>query len=282
MELDNNLNKKTQEKIPVVPERDLGDRSVPYSKLEMTGRIKREDFHSSSADAGTTSKGISSFNSNHFSVSSGSVSLGVIDGWIPVVGTFSFYSSTKINVSSGAASIYNVGDKLRFQNNDSGAYLYVSIVTVADTLLTVFGNTVPNATLTDAEYSKVEPLDFPSWNNWSAGLSGFSVAPSNDVYRYKLIGRMCTLKMRQATAGTSNSTGFTISLPFAAATITNMFWGSPAMVMDNGVNLTTPGLMLIASAGTVLTVYTNYAQAVFTASGSKRLTIGEITYEIAV
>jgi len=83
-------------------------------------------------------------------------------GWIGIAGTFTYASATTINVSAGAASIYNIGDKLRFQNNDSGTYLYAYINNVADTLLTVQGDAVPNATLTDKYYSKMKnPQNFP-------------------------------------------------------------------------------------------------------------------------
>jgi len=207
---------------------------------------------------------------------------GRYDGWIGITGTFTYASAITINVSSGAASIYNVGDKIRFQNNDSGTYIYVYIVGVADTLLTIFGGTVPNATLTDAYYSKIEnPLGFPHWIAWSPSLTGFSVAPSNDVYYFKVIGTMCTLAMRQATAGTSSTAGFTISLPITAATVTNLGWEAAMVVMDNGANLTTPGLGLIASGATTLSLYKDFSTAGWTSSGNKRLTYGNITYQIA-
>ena len=102
----------------------------------------------------------------------------VNDGWVPIDGTFTYASATTINVSSGAAAIYSVGDKIRFQNNDSGTYLYGYIITIADTLLTIVGDAVPNATLTDAYYSKIaNPLGFPHWFS-------ISTAPTFNVATY--------------------------------------------------------------------------------------------------
>ena len=82
-------------------------------------------------------------------------------GWIDANETWAYASATTITVPSGAASKYGVGDKIRFQNNDSGTYLYAWIITVADTLLTVTGDAVPNATLTDNYYShEFNPIGF--------------------------------------------------------------------------------------------------------------------------
>ena len=102
------------------------------------------------------------------------------DGWMPISGTFTYASATTINISAGGASIYNVGDKIRFQNNDSGTYLYVYVVTVADTLLTVQGDAVPNATLTDKYHSKIaQPLNFP--DNMIGRVLGYAEATSNEA-----------------------------------------------------------------------------------------------------
>lgn len=83
-----------------------------------------------------------------------------LDGWTSITDTFTYLSTTTITVASGAGSKYSVGDKLRFQNNDSGTYLYAYVVSIADTVLTVMGDTVPNATLTDSYYSKIAKLPF--------------------------------------------------------------------------------------------------------------------------
>ena len=72
--------------------------------------------------------------------------------WTPVWDTWAYASATTITVPAGAAAIYSVGDKIRFQNNNSGTYLYNTIKTVADTLLTVNVANVPNAVLTDVYY----------------------------------------------------------------------------------------------------------------------------------
>jgi hypothetical protein len=62
------------------------------------------------------------------------------DGWIPATGSWSYASASTINVPTGAASIYQKGDKLKLTQPTLGVK-YFYIITVADTLLTVTGGT---------------------------------------------------------------------------------------------------------------------------------------------
>jgi hypothetical protein len=118
-------------------------------------------------------------NSPNHNTQHGYISDAINLGWIPIDGTFTYASATTINVSAGAASIYSIGDKLRFQNNDSGTYLYANITTIADTLLTVRGATVPNATLTDAYYSKISNPQGFSYETLLSGI--WSTAQRRDL-----------------------------------------------------------------------------------------------------
>lgn len=133
----------------------------------------------------------------------------------------------------------------------------------------------------DGDVAIVTASDFSStWSTWSPTLTGFSANPANGVYRYRRIGKDVTLQIRQPTNGTSNSATFTISLPFTAATITNMEWHAPCQV-TNGSTQTTPGLMYIGTGGTAIEVYLNYGAAGFATTGNKRMGYGQITYEVA-
>ena len=86
-----------------------------------------------------------------------------IDGWIST-GTFTYASATTITVASGAASIYQINDNLRFKQT-AGTYKYFKIAGVADTVLTVNGAglyTVLNEAITVPAYSHgANPLGFP-------------------------------------------------------------------------------------------------------------------------
>ena len=118
------------------------------------------------------------------------------------------------------------------------------------------------------------------WYDWTPTIVGFSTDPTNTIYRYCVIGKLCHINIRQLTAGTSNNTIFTISLPINAVTITNMVWSGTSRVADNGVIQSAPGLLEIVSGGTVINCYKDYNAAAWTSSGAKRVLNGFIEYEI--
>jgi hypothetical protein len=117
--------------------------------------------------------------------------------------------------------------------------------------------------------------------SWTPTFTGFSANPSGGLYYYTQIGKLVTLFIAQPNAGTSNSTGFTISLPVTARTLTNMIWSGYGQILDNGASPVSPGILYIITGGTTLTVYKDWAGSVFTASGSKKLVFGNVTYEAA-
>jgi hypothetical protein len=83
-------------------------------------------------------------------------------GWISISDSWSYASASTITVPSGAASLYQIGDKIKItQTTDK--FFYISAV--ADTVLTVNGAglyTVANAAITSPCYSRVaQPFGFP-------------------------------------------------------------------------------------------------------------------------
>ncbi len=92
------------------------------------------------------------------------------NGWIQVVdGLWSYASANTLNVPSGAASIYAVGDQVRLKQG--GAYKYFNIIDIADTLLTITGGSdygVANAAITDAAFSKGGGVGHPGWFNYNS------------------------------------------------------------------------------------------------------------------
>ena len=72
----------------------------------------------------------------------------LIDGWTPADATWTYASASTITVPSGAASIYQKGDRIKWTQT---TVKYGVIVAVADTLLTI----APNDTyaVTDAAIS---------------------------------------------------------------------------------------------------------------------------------
>src|SRR3990167_3778548 len=88
---------------------------------------------------------------------------GAADGWIAATGTWTYASASTITVPSGAASLYRVGDKIKWTQT---TVKYGVISAVADTVLTIIVNTdytVANAAITLNYYSHDEnPLGFPN------------------------------------------------------------------------------------------------------------------------
>jgi hypothetical protein len=88
---------------------------------------------------------------------------------------------------------------------------------------------------------------------WMPAFTGFSADPTA-ICRYVLVGRMCTLFVYMTAPGTSNETFFTMTLPFIAATVTNMIWINAAMIYDNGTNVSTHGAAFILTGDNILYV----------------------------
>lgn len=139
-------------------------------------------------------------------------------GWNGVSG-WSYASANTINVPSGAASIYAVGDQVRYKQG--GAYKYESVVAVADTLLTVTGGSdfsVASATITDAAFSKGGGVGHPGWYNYTpTTLAWGSMTWTSVTFSYAkfhIKGREMEVKVRgTGTIGGTASTILRVSLP---------------------------------------------------------------------
>lgn len=204
-------------------------------------------------------------------------------GWTQVHTTevWTYGSATTINVPSDATTRYNVGDKIHIVQSSTDLYYYVTGVSA--TVLTVVGTAaVANTTISSMEFSKeVLPVNFPDWIAWTPTQTGFSADPSNAAYRFKITGRKVTAMVSQNTNGTSNATGFTISAPVTAATVSNGNWGGNVLLaVDNGAVITaTQPVVYIASAGTVFNLHPSAALGNWTNANGKRAYF-MIDYEI--
>ncbi len=113
------------------------------------------------------------------------------------------------------------------------------------------------------------------WIAYSPTFSGFSADPTAVSARYFLEGKRCTVTIR-ATAGTSNATTFTMTLPFAARG-TEYYVG---VVQDNSAFQSSSGRLTTAASSNVANIGKTLSSAGgFTASGTK-MWYGTITYEI--
>lgn len=122
--------------------------------------------------------------------------------------------------------------------------------------------------------------DFTAWATWTPTFTGFSANPASGVYRYITLGAICIAMVRQPNNGTSNATGFTISAPVTAATVTGGAWTAWAMSNNNSAATTSTSDVYILSAGSTFTVRLASNDAGWTNSGGKSTNF-TIVYEIA-
>lgn len=113
------------------------------------------------------------------------------------------------------------------------------------------------------------------WQTWVPTHTGYSANPTAEVARYCLVGKMCTVEYN-STAGTSNATTITMTLPFASNQ-TVVF--SNGVAVDSGAGATTTPRFDLTSGSNIATVYKSPAAGTWTATGSKGVKF-QFTYEI--
>lgn len=192
-----------------------------------------------------------------------------VDGWTSVSAAWTYASASTITVPSGAASLYQKGDRIKFTQT---TVKYFVVVAVADTLLTVAVNTdytVANAAISAISYShQVSPIGYPGWFNYAVTFGGFSVDPSGGSKGFQIIGNTCFITVYGMSNGTSNATTTTVTVPVAPTTAQE--FGGTVQVNDSGVFKS--GYIQIATS-TTLSLYTAFFQTAWTNSGNKNFYI---------
>ena len=109
------------------------------------------------------------------------------------------------------------------------------------------------------------------WDDWVPVIVGYSADPANASYRYCLVNKTCYVRMVESTAGTSDDTDLTYSLPVQAALGANdAVIVVSARSIDNGSDVLHLACGVIATGTpTVLTCYKSVAGAAWTAAGNK-------------
>lgn len=115
---------------------------------------------------------------------------------------------------------------------------------------------------------------------WAPTLTGYSSAPANGIYEYVVRRGFVEVYIREPGNGTSNGTETTITLPFTAATLTDMVWAGMIAGVDNSAYLTTYGRMAVSSNSSTASVYANAATGAWTNTGGKRILTGYMKYAI--
>jgi len=143
--------------------------------------------------------------------SEGSLAVDILaTGWFGVTDSWTYASASTINVPSGAAAIYQAGDKIRWKQG--GGYKYGVMLSVADTLITIIVNTdhvVENSPITDIAISRVhKPLSWPLYFNFASVITpGAGSITSYTVNSAKWIASGSEIEYIFSVTITNNGTG---------------------------------------------------------------------------
>jgi hypothetical protein len=135
---------------------------------------------------------------------------GMSTGWIEDSVTWTYNQSVVFSRTGASYTLFPRGTKIRFKQG--GDYKYAYIIFISGSLVQTIGDTFANAVITDVAYSYAStPQGFPQWFPWTPTFTGFSAAPTGDHF-FTINGSVCTCQVYEV-SGTSNATGFTITLP---------------------------------------------------------------------
>lgn len=204
------------------------------------------------------------------------------DGWIHFPTTWTYASATTFTVAGNVTAIFGAGTKLKWTQSSTAYYGYVasSSYSSPNTTVTVAGDAVLDATISSPYYSyESNPQGFPHWFNYTETWTGFSTAPSGGSCRFCIIGRQGFLHVNRTTAGTSNDTMTSISLPIQASSssVASIGWGQTC---DSGSYESTPGRWLVLpTISTLVALLYRQLNTAWTNSGAKNWS-GIIIWEI--
>ena len=159
------------------------------------------------------------------------------DGWQDANATWEYASATTITVPSGAATIYQKGDKFKLTANS--VVLQGYIITVADELLTVVGDALTNHTFTANYYSHASnPIGFPGWFAytpvWDQGTTSPTLNNGTISGYFSISGKTVIFNIALVLGSTTSmGTGeFSLSVPLMGANFVQ--GGISGLIRDSG------------------------------------------------
>jgi hypothetical protein len=123
------------------------------------------------------------------------------------------------------------------------------------------------------------PIYSTRWLSWTPTITGYSANPTNALYRYRMEYDTLEFGMIEGTAGTSNATSKTYTMPFAVKTLTNLIYQFPLPLPYDNTTNKAAGVSQISSGSATMTMYLSAAGA-WTGSGSAALYTCKGAYEI--
>ena len=125
------------------------------------------------------------------------------------------------------------------------------------------------------------PIYETRWLIYTPVYTGFSAAPTDNYWVYKVALDTCQINARTSGSGTSNATGFTVTAPFRSADTGFGAYLAPGYGSDNGAILTTPCLLFYNATDAFITLYKTYGATAWTGSSTKALNGAFLTFKIA-
>ncbi len=208
------------------------------------------------------------------------------DGWIDCGAETWVYNSASSFYIAGAdlTAKYQKGTLLKYTQTTVKYGVVASVIYSApNTVVSIIINTdytVANAAISANYISyQTHPQGWPGWFSYAPTLAGWSVNPSNTMYKYQPIGNRMRVNIRENVAGTSSAATTSYTAPVTSASVTYGIWLGSAAIMDNSVLQATPGILSINTGVNVIRLYKDFAWTAPTASGSKYVVAGFIEYE---
>ena len=197
-----------------------------------------------------------------------------IDGWADDSGSVWTYASTSPDTFTTAGdrtAVFSKGTRIKMINTTLKYFVVASSSFGAGTTtVTVTGGTdysLAAVAISANSYSyAANPQGYPGYFNYAPTFTGFSADPAvgDGSSRFAVNGRTCIWEHNYNTAGTSNATGFTVTLPIASAS----YFRSWLLVLDNSAARAALGMISINST-TVAGLFTDGTGAAWTGSGTK-------------
>jgi len=194
------------------------------------------------------------------------------DGWVnATTETWTFASSTTFTIAGvDKTSIYTRNTKIKLTQSATVKYFVVTGSTFStDTTVTITGGTsytFTNNAVTQNYYSTAaSPLGYPQSFAFTPTFTGFSANPSAFSCAFQVVGDLVMFLYASGTAGTSNATTFTMTLPIAPSLGERYL----CRVQDSGTQQTGPGMGTTSGGSTTLSLFKTTQSGAFTGSGAK-------------
>ena len=160
------------------------------------------------------------------------------DGWVTDASTWTYASASTFTIAGDKTAIFKAGTRLKWtQTTVKHGVVISSSYSAPNTTVTIAVNSdyvVTNAATSATYYSYQTPPDYPDYFNFVATFTGFTATVPTVIYRYAITGHTCIINIYTSVDGTSNATGFTVTMPVVASNNGTNQYGTAPWAKDNG------------------------------------------------